>query len=123
MTDQHFSKAMQLCHEQLRAGRTRAWIAAEVGYGAAHIRRYMLGHYEGMACTKLEEAIVKRFERRICPHDGQEKRPEQCQRIALRGRPHGFPDAENLWLACQSCPHAPKQAPSGAKPVKEGSTQ
>lgn len=114
MTDQHFSKAMQLCHDQLRAGKTRAWIAGEVGYGAAHIRRYMLGHYEGQACTKLEDAIVARFERRICPHDGQDKKPEQCQRIALRGRPHGFPDAETLWLACQACPH---------KPVKEGSTQ
>lgn len=103
------SKAMQLCLDQLRAGRTRAWIAGEVGYGASHIRRYLLGHYSGMACTKLEDAIVKRFDRRICPHDGQEKLPAQCQRIALRPRPHGFPDAETLWLTCQTCPHKPKQ--------------
>jgi hypothetical protein len=114
MSNRPVSKAMQLCLDKLRAGRTRAWIAAEVGYGAAHIRRYMLGHYEGQACKKLEEAIVARFDHRICPHDGQEKQPTQCQRIALRGRPHGFPDAENLWLACQACPH---------KPIKEGSAK
>ena len=108
MTDQPITKAMQLCLDQLRAGRTRAWIAQQVGYGAAHIRRYMLGHYQGKA-QKLEDAIVARFERRICPHDGQEKQPAQCQRVALRPRPHGFPDAETLWLACQSCPHKPKQ--------------
>lgn len=113
MTDKPVSKAKQLCLDQLRAGKTRAWIAGEVGYGASHIRRYLLGHYDNTPNKDLEDAIVARFERRICPHDGQEKKPEQCQRIALRGRPHGFPDAETLWLACQACPHKPK----------EGSTQ
>lgn len=114
MTDQPITKAKQLCLDQLKAGKTRTWIAGEVGYGASHIRRYMLGHYDGQDNTRLENAIVARFERRICPHDGQEKKPEQCQRIALRGRPHGFPDAENLWLACQQCPH---------KPIKEGGSK
>lgn len=107
MADQPISKAMQLCHDQLRAGKTRAWIASEVGYGASHIRRYLLGHYTGCAMKKLEDAIVKRFDRRICPHDGQEKQPVQCQRVAFRTRPYGFPDAETLWLACQTCPHKP----------------
>lgn len=106
MSSSPVSKAMQLCLDQLAAGRTRAWIAGQVGYGAAHIRRYLLGHYAGRA-AKLEEAIVKRFERRICPHDGEEKQPQQCQRIVLRPRPHGFPDAEALWVVCQSCPHKP----------------
>lgn len=105
MADQ-VSKAMQLCLDQLAAGRSRAWIGRELGYGSCHIRRYMLGHYEGRAAD-LEKKIIARFERRICPHDGQEKPLAQCQRIVMRGRPHGFPDAETLWLACQSCPHKP----------------
>jgi len=104
--ENHPSRAMQLCLDQLRAGKTRAWIAEQVGCGASHIRRYVLGHYEGKA-EKLEAAIVARFERRICPHDGDEKQPIQCQRIALRPRPHGFPDAESLWVCCQTCPHKP----------------
>lgn len=108
MSEKSISKALQLCLDQLHAGRTRAWIAKEIGCGASHIRRYMLGHYEGKAAA-LETKIVARFDRRICPHDGQEKQPVQCQRVALRGRPHGFPDAENLWLACQACPHKPKE--------------
>lgn len=108
MTDRPITKAMQLCLDQLRAGRTRAWIAAQLGVGASHIRRYILGHYEGKA-HKLEAAIVSRFDRRICPHDGEEKQPAQCQRIALRRQPHGFPDAESLWKCCQTCPHNPKE--------------
>jgi len=107
MAEEAISKAMQLCLDQLRAGNTRAWIARQVGYGSSHIRRYMLGHYEGKAAKNIEDAIVKRFDRRICPHDNEEKLPAHCQRIALRPRPHGFPDAETLWQACQACPHKP----------------
>lgn len=106
MADTPVTKAMQLCLDQLRAGKTRAWIAGEIGVSACHIRRYVLGHYAGKA-KKIEEAIVKRFDRRICPHDGTEKQPIQCERTALRPRPHGFPDAENLWLTCQTCTHCP----------------
>lgn len=106
MTEPTVSQAMQLCRDQLSAGRSRAWIADQVGYGDSHIRRYMLGHYEGKA-EALEKKIIERFARRTCPHDGQEKQPSHCIRVALRPRPHGFPDAETLWLACQSCPHKP----------------
>lgn len=106
MSEVPVTKAMQLVLDQLRAGKTRAWIAGEIGVSACHIRRYVLGHYAGKA-KKIEEAIVKRFDRRICPYDGTEKQPIQCERTALRGRPHGFPDAENLWLTCQTCAHRP----------------
>ena len=37
-------------------------------------------------------------------------RCDQCQRIALAPRPHGFPDAESLWQTCQTCPHKPEAA-------------
>lgn len=117
MIDTAVTKAMQLVIDQLRAGKTRAWIAAEIGgFGASHVRRYVLGHYAGKANKNIEAAIIKRFDRRICPYDGTEKQPIQCERTALRGRPHGFPDAENLWLTCQTCPHSPK----AGKTTKEG---
>lgn len=67
------------------------------------------------ACTmsdKLATAVIKAYDRRICPHDGAEKTPQHC-RVALRPRPYGFPDAETLWLCCQGCPHKPV---SGEKP-------
>jgi len=108
MADQ--SPAMALCRAQLEAGHSRTWIAAEIGMSDSHVRRYLLGHYAGTkSLVNIEKAIVKRFDRRICPHDGQEKQPVQCQRVAFRSRPYGFPDAETLWLACQTCPHKPQQ--------------
>lgn len=119
MSDTPVSKAMQLCLDQIHAGRTRAWIAEQIGCGSSHIRRYMLGHYAGKA-DAIEKKIIARFERRICPHDGQEKQLIHCQRIALRPRPHGFPDAETLWLSCQSCPHKPMDtAQTGHKGVSK----
>lgn len=109
MAETPVSKAMQLVLDQLRAGKTRAWIATEIGVSAPHIRRYVLGHY-GDKAARIEAAIVKRFDRRICPYDNSEKQPIQCERTALRGRPHGFPDAENLWLTCQTCQHKPTKS-------------
>lgn len=101
------SKARLLVQQQLDAGRTREWIAAQIGYSSPALKQYLLGYYLASA-SRIEAAIVKRFERRICPHDGQEKQLQHCQRSALRPRPQGFPDAEYLWLACQTCPHKPE---------------
>lgn len=101
------TKAMQICLDQIRAGKTRAWIGKEIGVSRPHVSRYLLGHYEDEGAAKIEAALIKRFDRRICPHDGEEKQPAQCLRIVLRPRPHGFPDAESLWVCCQICPHKP----------------
>lgn len=100
------SKAMDLAQAQLAAGHTKQAIANDIGYKRTAVSLYMRGKYcEGVA--KIEAAIVKRYDRRICPSDGEEKQPAQCQRIALRPRPSGFPDAETLWVCCQACPHKP----------------
>lgn len=100
------SKALDMARVMRAEGKSAAWIAREIGVSDSHIRRWMLGHY-GEHAAALETAFLRRFERRICPHDGEEKTPQHCQRVALRPRPHGFPDAETLWLCCQSCPHKP----------------
>ncbi len=103
----HANKALQLLQAQLDAGRSRSWIASQIGYSRPALSLYLLGRYPADA-KAIEAAVIKRFEIRICPHDQQEKLPQQCQRIALRPRPQGFPDAEYLWLACQTCPHKPE---------------
>ena len=113
------SKAMQICLEHLRAGRTKKWIGEQLvrgvnaagepmPYSRTAISLYMDGKYGEV--RKLEAAILRRFERRICPYDGEEKAPAQCVSVALRPRPHGFPDAETLWLACQTCPNKPERS-------------
>ncbi len=115
------SKAMQICREHLRAGRTKKWIAEQlvrrvnaagesIPYSRPTISRYLGGTYDEVA--KLEAAILRRFERRVCPYDGEEKAPAQCVSVALRPRPYGFPDAETMWMTCQTCQNKPA--------VKEG---
>ena len=115
MSERPVSRAMQLCLDQIRAGKPRSWIAKEIGVSRPHVSRYLLGHYIEEGAGKIEAAIIKRFDRRICPHDQAEKLPAQCQRIALRPRPHGFPGAESLWLCCQTCSHKPSPQEGATK--------
>lgn len=97
---------MELALALVAAGKTRQQIALEIGYSRPAVSRYLSGSY-GAGVEDLEAALLKRYERRLCPCDGEEKPPAQCRRIALRPRPHGFPDAETHWIACQTCPHKP----------------
>lgn len=101
------SKAMDLVLAKLASGVTKAQIASEIAYSPPAVSRYVSQSY-GAGVEKLEAAILRAYDRRICPHDGQEKEPRQCLRMATAPRPHGFPDADLLWQACQSCPHQPR---------------
>lgn len=102
------SKAWAYVQEQLAAGKTQTRIAEEIGYSRPAVTRYLDGDY-GARVGRIEAAILTCYDRRICPEDGQEKPPEHCRRVAWRPRPTGFPDAESLWLTCQTCPHKPTQ--------------
>lgn len=105
-TSAETSKAMGILLRLLADGRLKKDIAREIDYSRPAVSRYLLGSY-GAEVGKIEAAILRRYDSRICPHDGEEKLPAHCQRIAFRPRPHGFPDAESLWLCCQTCPHKP----------------
>lgn len=101
------SHARALVLLQMARGKTATKVALETGYSRPAISRYLSGDY-GAQVGKIEAAILKAYDRRICPHDGEEKQPAHCRRIALRPRPYGFPDAESLWQSCQVCPHKPE---------------
>lgn len=98
--------ARELIDLQLKAGKTKKEIAETIGYSRPAVSLYIAGKYQA-SVAEIEAAIVKAYDQRTCPHDGEEKTPAYCRRVALRARPFGFPDAETLWLACQSCPHKP----------------
>ncbi|MGE5621486.1 MAG: LacI family transcriptional regulator [Candidatus Bathyarchaeota archaeon] len=102
------SRALELVFAQVAGGKTKQQVAIDIGYSRPAVSRYMSGTY-GESVAAIEAAILKVYDRRVCPHDHEEKQPDQCRRIALRPRPHGFPDAEERWLACQSCPHKPER--------------
>lgn len=101
------TRAFDLLLAQLAKGITKKKIAAEIGYSRTAVSLYLGRRYKA-GVDKLEAAILKRYDIRLCPVDGAEKPPEHCRSVALRPRPHGFPDAETQWLACQTCPHKPE---------------
>lgn len=101
------NRAYALVCEQINKGITRKTIAAAIGYSRTAVSLY-LNHCYGAGVENLEAAILKRYDVRLCPADGQKKTPDHCRSIALRPRPYGFPDAETQWLTCQTCPHKPE---------------
>lgn len=102
------SRALAIVQQKLADGMTKEAIARAIDYSRASVSLYVSGKYIANV-ERIEAAILKIYDRRICPEDGQEKAPKQCQRIALAPRPRGFPDAESLWLTCQTCPHKPEK--------------
>ena len=100
------SKAYELARAQQALGRTIDQVAEEIGYSRPALSRYLSGTY-GDGVQNIETALLKAYDQRICPGDGEVKRPEHCRRIAPGPRPHGFPDADALWLVCQTCAHRP----------------
>lgn len=101
------SRALTLALEQKGGGKSIQHIANEIGYSRPAVSRYLSGTY-GDSVAAVETALLKTYDRRICPVDKKEKPAEYCQRNALTPRPHGFPDADSLWKTCQSCPHKPE---------------
>ncbi len=102
------SKALELALAQKAAGKTFTAIGKEIDMSRSTVSLWMRGKYD-CGTEAVEALVLNAYDRRICPADGDEKKPEQCRRIALRPRPHGFPDAESLWICCQSCPHKPNE--------------
>lgn len=101
------SSAMTLL-QQHRNTKTMDVIAAEIGYSRTAISLYLAGKY-GAGLDKLEAAIYAKYQVRICPHTGAEKHPSECNRLANRPRPYGWPESEAIWISCQTCAYKPAQ--------------
>ncbi|MDP3871271.1 MAG: hypothetical protein Q8Q80_01290 [Methyloversatilis sp.] len=64
------------------------------------------------------EASTQRFGERVliafgvirCPHLGIDIPRTDCAGHALRSVPTSSPEKLRLWVACQACPHKPKEA-------------
>lgn len=101
------SKALDLARALITAKQTnRTAIAGKIGYSRTAVSLWLNEKY-GAGVGQIEEAFLAAFEKRHCPHDGQEVRAAICKRLALRPRPNGFPDAETVWDACQACQFKP----------------
>ena len=100
--------ALELARQAVAAHpRGIAGVSKEIGYMRPTLSRYLNNDYPGAG--KVEAAILSRYNRRICPHTGEEVTPEYCRKKALVPKPYGGDARERHWLACQTCPHKPAQ--------------
>lgn len=114
------SKAMELVFQQIAAGKTKQQISLDIGKSRPAVSRYMSGTY-GAGVAQIEAAILKAYDRRDCPYTGGSVDPETCRKKAAGPKPFGGTARLIWWQTCQTCPHAPKEAPLGGKPdIQQG---
>ncbi|SIQ95427.1 hypothetical protein SAMN05421829_108132 [Aromatoleum tolulyticum] len=103
------SPAQVLLRAQRAAGKTLTQIAAEIGYSRTAVSLYQGGKYDRDA-ARLEAAIVRAYDRRVCPHLGESVEPELCVRKALAPKPFGGSARLTWWMRCQGCAHRPEES-------------
>lgn len=100
--------AAELLCIQLEAGKSLSLVAQEIGYSRTAVSLYRAGKYQADPAP-IEAAIVKAYDRRICPHTSESIEPAACVRKALAPKPFGGSARLAWWKACQTCPHKPAQ--------------
>lgn len=90
---------------QLADGKTKADIAAEIGFSRPSVSRWL--NEPGYPGARIEAAVLARFNRFVCPHLGAEITPNDCAGYALRRCPTSNAREVRHWKSCQTCPHKP----------------
>lgn len=101
------SHALELIRAELAAGKTLQQVSQEIGYSRPAVSLYNSGKYPSEV-EAIEAAIVKAYDRRLCPHTAELIEPEVCTRKALSPKPFGGTERLAWWRCCQSCPNKPE---------------
>lgn len=67
------------------------------------------GKYQA-STDRFGEKVLTAFGVIRCPHLGVDIPRTDCAGHALRSVPTSSPEKLRLWVACQACPHKPKEA-------------
>lgn len=110
------SRALELLHAALDAGKTLTEISEISGYSRTTVSLYASGKYLKNPAA-VEEALIRALDVHLCPHIGEPVAPEVCRRKALAPKPFGGTARLEWWSACQRCAHKPSPTPH--KPEKE----
>ena len=100
------SRALALVRAAVESSNIAA-VANALGYSRPALSRYLSGGYPSPG--PIEAAILSYYDRRLCPHIGEEVSAETCRRRALAPKPFGGNARLAHWQACQRCPHKPEE--------------
>ncbi len=90
----------------ISGGMTKAQIAKEIGYDRTSVSRWINEpDYSG---TRVEAAVLARFNRFPCPHLKADITPLECSGYAMRPCPTSNAREVRHWKTCQSCAHKPE---------------
>lgn len=106
MSDPRNPHALALARTAAEADSIAA-VAEALGYSRPAVSRYLSGGYPSPG--PIEAAILSYYDRRHCPHVGEEVAPEYCRRKALAPEPFGGNARLVHWQACRQCPHKPEK--------------
>lgn len=106
------NRAFELAAAQVAAGKSFQQISDEIRYSRTAVSLYVRGIYHADP-AQLEAAILKAYDRRDCPHNGETVDPAVCAMKSSGPRPFGGTARQAWWDCCQRCPHAPE---TGEKP-------
>ncbi len=99
------NKAREIVLGLLAGGLTKAEVAIEIGYDRTSVSRWINEpDYSG---SRIEAAVLARYNRFVCPHLKTEITPRECAAYAGRGVPTSNTREVRHWKACQTCPHKP----------------
>ena len=101
------SHALELIRAELASGKTLQQVGREIGYSRPTVSLYNSGKYPSEV-EAIEAAIVKAYDRRLCPHIAELIEPAVCSRKALSPKPFGGSDRLAWWKCCQHCPNKPE---------------
>lgn len=83
-------------------------VAEQMGVSRTLVSLVAAGKYHGNT-EAFARRVLLRYDRRDCPHTGEEIAADLCRRRALGPQPYGGQAKLAQWTACQSCLHKPTE--------------
>lgn len=88
------------------AGGNRKTVADELDVSRTLVSLIANDKYHGSS-DAFALRVLARYDRRECPHTGEDLAADTCRRRALAPQPYGGAARLAQWTACQQCPHKP----------------
>ena len=110
----------ELLEQAKASGENNQTIANRLEVSRTMVSLALAGKYPSRI-DAFAKRVLDAYDLFVCPHLGERITGTQCRGYAVRPAPTSSARDARHWLACQTCPHVPKDVPLGDKPAQEKS--